>query len=238
MDIRGKVAVVTGASQGIGLAISLALARRGARLVLVARGEADLEAARRQCLDVGAMDAVAVVADIGKTADLDRIVLESVRRFDGFDVLVNNAGHGFLKGVTEFSDADFDRMVAVNLRGAVLLTQAAVKILRRRHGGQVVQVTSGLAYRGMAGWSVYCATKFGLRGFTEAVREEVARERIKVGMVAPGYTQTHFFDGWPQPVEFKETLQPDDIAHAVVAMVEQGENSDIKEIIVRSPRSA
>lgn len=239
MDPKGKVAVVTGATKGIGRATALALARKGARLLLVARDGAELAAAAGEARAAGSPRVATVAADVGDPQGLDAIVLAAVREFDGFDILVNNAGHGSQKPFTEYSDAEFDRMVAVNLRAPFLLTQAAVKTLRRRGGGQVVQVASGLAYRGLAGWSLYCATKFGLRGFTECVREEVAKEGIKVGIVAPGYTETRFFDGWPdgKARDFADALQPEDVAHAVLAMVEQPPTSDIKEILVRNKRS-
>ncbi len=239
MDPKGKVAVVTGATKGIGHAVALALARKGARLLIVARDESELKAAAEEFRKAGSPRVAAVAADLGTANGLDAVVLSAVREFDGFDILVNNAGHGLMKPIVEVSDGEFDRMVAVNLRAPFMLTQAAVKVLRRRGGGQVVQIASGLAYRGLPGWSLYCATKFGLRGFTECVREEVAKENIKVGIVAPGYTETHFFDDWPdrEGRDFTDALQPEDVAHAVMALVEQGPTSDIKEILVRNKRS-
>ena len=239
--LTGKVAVITGATKGIGRAVALGLAGQGARLLLVARGEAELAETRTACLAAGSPQVATVAADLATLAGLDALVLAAVREFDGFDILVNNAGTGAVAPIEKVSDEEFDRTVAVNLRAPYLLTQAAVKVMRRRGGGQVVQIASGLAYRGAAGWSLYCATKFGLRGFTEAVRHEVSKEGIKVGIVAPGYTETQFFDEWEDTKRgersFEGALQPDDIAHAVLAMVTQGEASDIAEILVRTRRS-
>jgi len=241
MEVAGKVALVTGATKGIGRAIALALARKGAQLLLVARDAEELESAKAECLQAGSPRVSIVAADVGDLRGLDTIVLAAVRDFDGFDILVNNAGIGSLNPIEKVADEEFERMVAVNLRAPYMLTQSAVKIMRRRGGGQVVQVASGLAYRGAAGWSAYCATKFGLRGFTEAVRQEVAREGIKVGIVAPGYTQTEFFEDWPDTKRgersFEGALQPEDVAHAVLAMVEQGPASDIALMQVRNSRS-
>lgn len=241
MDVKGKVAVVTGATKGIGRAVALAFAGQGARLLLVARDETELAEARAACLAAGCPQAATVAADLATLAGLDAVVLAAVREFDGFDILVNNAGTGKVAPIEKVEDAEFDRVVAVNLRAPYLLTQSAVKVMRRRGGGQVVQIASGLAYRGAAGWSLYCATKFGLRGFTEAVRHEVSKEGIKVGIVAPGYTETQFFDDWEDTKRgersFEGALQPEDIAHAVLAMVTQGPASDIAEIVVRTRRS-
>lgn len=234
MDPRDRVAVVTGASKGIGSAVSLALAAAGAKLILVARGEAALQDVAKQCRDAGSPKVVPLVADVGDLKDLDRIVLTAVREFDGFDILVNNAGFGDIKPIEDVTDEEVDRALAVNLRAPYLLTQAAVKTMRRRGAGQVVQIGSGLSYFGRADWSLYAASKFGLRGFTECVRHEVARHGIKVGLVAPGYTRTEFFG---QDRDFDGALEPEDIAHAVMAMVTQPPTSDIKEITVRGPKS-
>lgn len=235
--LDGKVALVTGASKGIGRAVSLALARRGASLLLVARGEEALEAVARECLEAGSPRVEPVVADVAEYRDLDRIVMTAVRAFGGFDVLVNNAGVGDVKPITEVSDEEFDRTVAVNLRAPYMLTQAAVKVMRKRRGGQVVTIGSGLSYFGRADWSLYAATKFAVRGMTECVRHEVAREGIKVALVSPGYTETSFFDGIPGEHSFDGALRPEDVAHAVMAVVEQPATSDIKEVTVRGPKS-
>jgi NAD(P)-dependent dehydrogenase (short-subunit alcohol dehydrogenase family) len=237
MEVNGKVALVTGASSGIGRAIAVSLARKGARLLLVARGEEDLEAARKECEAAGSPRAVTLSADVGTSKGLDAIVLAAVREFDGFDILVNNAGIGSKAPIADITDEAFDRMVAVNLRAPYLLTQAAVKVMRRRGGGQVVQIASGLSYHALPGWSAYTATKFALRGFTLAVRQEVSGAGIKVGIVAPGYTETRFFEDWPGDRSFEGALQPEDVAHAAMAMIEQGPASDIAEIRVRNTKS-
>lgn len=239
MDPAGKVAIVTGASKGIGQAISIELARAGAKLLLVARGEAALSAVAKQCEELGSPRVVTVAADVAKYEDLDKIIMTAVREYDGFDILVNNAGIGSVKPIAEVTDEEYDHSMAVNLRAPFMLTQSAVKTMRRRGGGQVVQIGSGLSYFGRADWSLYAAAKFGLRGFTECVRHEVAKEGIKVGLVAPGYTKTDFFDDFPGAATrtFDGSLLPQDIAHAVMAMITQPSTSDIKEITVRGPLS-
>ncbi len=237
MDPKDKVAVVTGASKGIGEAVALALAARGARLLLVARSKDLLDAVSQRCREAGSPNVVVLEADLTTYDGLDAVVMTAVSHFDGFDILVNNAGSGRVAAIQDVSDEEFDEQIALNLRAPYMLTQSAVKVLRRRGGGQVVQIASGLAYFGRAGWSLYAAAKFGLRGFTECVRQEVAAQGIKVGIVAPGYTATHFFDSWGPPTSFKDALDPADVAHAVLAMIEQGEASDIKEITVRGRAS-
>ncbi|MBW3582283.1 MAG: SDR family oxidoreductase [Euryarchaeota archaeon] len=237
MDLRDKVCVVTGASRGIGKAVAEAFAARGAHLFLVARNERDLQATADACSTAGAPEVVVHAADLATTAGVRSTTKTVTEVFGGYDVLVNNAGRGEAKPITEVSDAEFDIDMALNLRAPYLLTRHAVEVMRRRGGGQVVQIASGLAYGGRAEWSLYAAAKFGLRGFTESVRQEVSQENIKVGTVAPGYTATHFFDSWGVPDAFALPLAPEDVAHAVVAMVEQPETSDMKEITVRNRAS-
>jgi len=239
VDVRGKVAVVTGGTSGIGRATARALARKGASLLVVARDEARLADVKRELLAAGSPRVETLSADLSTSRGIDETIIAAVRSFDGFDILVNNAGAGLKKRLVDTTEEDFDRLVGLNLRAVYFLTQAAVKVMRRRGGGQVVQVASGVAYRGYADSSLYAATKFALRGLTESVREEVAQEGIKVGIVAPGYTRTRFFEDFPDRAQrsFEGALEPDDVAHVVMAMVEQAPTSDIKEIQVRNPRS-
>lgn len=238
MDPKEKVALVTGASKGIGEGVALALAERGSRLFLIARSQDRLQQVADACTAAGAPEAIAHVADLA-TSEGVASTTEAVRAaYGGYDILVNNAGLGEPRPITEVTDAEYDHDMAVNLRAPYLLTRDAIQTFRSRGtGGQVVQIGSGLSYRGMGDWSLYCAAKFALRGFTEAVRWEVSGENIKIGMVAPGFTETHFFDGWGPPEAFREPITPDDVAHAVIAMIEQSERSDIREITVRNRAS-
>jgi NAD(P)-dependent dehydrogenase (short-subunit alcohol dehydrogenase family) len=204
------------------------------------RSDERLATAKQELLAAGSPRVETLSADLATSEGIDQAILAAVRSFDGFDVLVNNAGSGVVKPIAATTEEEFDQLVGLNLKAPYFLTQAAVRIMRRRGGGQVVQIATGLAYRGLPGWSAYAATKFGLRGFTECVREEVSREGIKVGIVAPGYTHTGFFDDIPAEDggrSFEGALEPEDVAHAVMAMVEQSERSDIKQILVRNTRS-
>ncbi len=237
MDVNGKVALVTGASKGIGAATSLALARIGMRLALVARGEDALDAIAAKCREAGSPRVLTIPADVAEYKDLDRIIMSCVREFNGFDVLVNNAGIGSVKPIEDVSDDEFDHTVAVNLRAPFMLCQVAMKMLRRKSGGQIINVGSGLSYVGRAEWSLYAMTKFGLRGLTESLRHEGAKDGVKVALVAPGYTKTSFFDDEAGERDMDGALHPDDVAHAIVSVVTQPDTSDIKEITVRGPIS-
>lgn len=226
-----KTAIVTGATKGIGRAIAFALHEAGYQLLLCARNQADLEALQKEI-----PNSHVVAADLATYEGLDALCLAAVR-LGGYDVLVNNAGIGDVKPLTDATDEEFDRTIAINLRAPFMLCQHAVKVMRRRGGGQIVNIGSGLSYVGRANWSLYAATKFALRGMTESLRHEVSGEGIKVGLVAPGFTDTNFFDNIDIPVDASNALQPEDIAHAVMSMVNQPASSDMKEIQVRNQLS-
>lgn len=229
-----SVALVTGATKGIGRATALALAQAGHDLLLTGRNEAELTALADE---INGVRVVTVAADLATYEGLDAVCMASIQHFDGYDILVNNAGIGDVKPVNDVTDEEFDQTIAINLRAPFMLCQHAIKVMRRRGGGQIVNIGSGLSFVGRANWSLYAATKFALRGLTESLRQEVSREGIKIGLVAPGFTATNFFDDFAEPVDMSKALQPEDIAHAVMAMVNQSAISDMKEIQVRNQLS-
>ncbi len=233
----GKVALITGASKGIGAATARAMAKAGARLVLVARGQEALDAIAEECRSLGSPKVLPIAADVAKYEDLDRIIMSAVREFNGFDVLVNNAGIGSVKPIEDVSDEEYDHTMAVNLRAPFMLCQVAVKMMRRKGGGQIINIGSGLSYVGRADWSLYAASKFALRGLTECLRHECAKDGVKIALVAPGFTKTHFFDDEEGERDLEGALHPDDVAHAVMSVVTQPASSDIKEVTVRGPIS-
>lgn len=228
------IALVTGATKGIGRATSLALAAAGYDLLLTGRNENELQSL---AAEIKGVRVATVAADLATYEGLDKVAMAAISQYDGYDVLVNNAGLGDVKPINEVTDEEFDNTIAVNLRAPFMLSQHAIKVMRRQGGGQIVNIGSGLSYIGRANWSLYAATKFALRGFTESLRHEVSSEGIKVGLVAPGFTATNFFDNFDEPVDTSKALRAEDVAHAVMAMVQQSATSDIKEIQVRNSLS-
>jgi 3-oxoacyl-[acyl-carrier protein] reductase len=228
------IALVTGATKGIGRATAFALAKAGYDLLLTARSESDLQSL---AAEIKGVRVATVAADLATYEGLDKVAMASISNYDGYDILVNNAGIGQVKPVNDVTDEEFDRTIALNIRAPFMLCQHAIKVMRRRGGGQIVNIGSGLSYMGRANWSLYAATKFALRGLTESLRQEVSAEGIKIGLVAPGFTATNFFDNFDPPLDTTKALQPEDIAHAIMSMVQQGKTSDIKEIQVRNSLS-
>jgi short-subunit dehydrogenase len=192
-EIHGKTALVTGAASGIGRAIAVELASAGANLVLVARREDRL---RHLALQAGSMgrQAEAVPGDVTDPLARQRAIEAAAARFGGLDILVNNAGIGALGPFEQADPARLRRIMEVNFFAPAELTRLALPLLRRAKHSIVVNVGSILGHRAIPCSSEYCASKFALRGFSEALRAELERHGIDVLLVSPGTTRTEFFD--------------------------------------------
>ena len=188
-SFRGRVVLVTGASAGIGRATALAFARAGAKVVLVARRPQALSAVAREVRAAGA-EALVAAADVSKPAVVAAAFRKAQRRFGGVDIVVNNAGVMIPAEVTGMDPADLQSMLDVNLFGALHVMQQAVKQMRGRGHGHIVNVASLAGRRGYSPLGGYCASKFALVGLTEALRTELVGERIHVSMVMPGVVDT------------------------------------------------
>lgn len=218
-----KTVVVTGASAGGGRAIAVAFAKRGARVALLARGEAGLKAAQDECLSAGADSAIVVPCDVADADAVDRAAERVERELGPVDVWVNNAMVSVFARTWDIKADEFQRVIAVNLLGTVHGTQAALRQMRPRNRGVIVQVGSTLAYRGIPLQGPYCASKHGIQGFTDSLRPELMRHSpgVKVTMVQLPALNTPQFS-WvrtrlprhPQPVA--PIFQPEVAGAAVV----------------------
>jgi 3-oxoacyl-[acyl-carrier protein] reductase len=187
--LEGKVAVVTGGSRGIGLAIAALLAERGAAVVVSARDADRLGAAVKELEGTGAAVA-AVPGDVSKREDADRVVETARERFGRLDILVNNAGITRDGLLLRMKDEDWDRVLEVNLRGAFVMTRAAAKAMVRQKSGRIINISSAAGAMGNAGQVNYSASKAGLIGFTKASARELSHWSILVNAVAPGLIET------------------------------------------------
>jgi 3-oxoacyl-[acyl-carrier protein] reductase len=185
----GRVALVTGGSRGIGRATAALLARGGARVAVCARTQADAEAAARALRDEG-REAMGLSADVADAAQAEAAVRACTERFGRLDILVNNAGIRQDGLVLRMRDAEWDRVLAVNLTGAFHCIRAALRGMVRQRAGRIINVTSVVAARGNAGQANYVSAKAGLIGLTKAVALEVASRGISVNAVAPGFIET------------------------------------------------
>ena len=220
---KGKVAIITGASRGIGRSISLALAAKGARIVAV---DLDLAATEQivEELNKAGAEAVAVQGNVAVADDAEKMVEAAVKAFGRVDILVNNAGITRDGLLVRMKDEDWDAVLTVNLKGAFLCTRAVSKVMTKQRSGRIINIASVVGQMGNAGQANYCASKAGLIGLTKSNARELAKRSITVNAVAPGFIATAMTDALPEKVRDELTAQiplerlgsPEDIANAVV----------------------
>ncbi len=221
MDLSGRVALVTGASRGIGRAIALRLAAQGARVVAAARGENARPVADEIGAAGGAAEAVAL--DVTAAGAADEAVKGTIERHGRIDILVNNAGIARDQLMLRLKREDWDAVLATNLTAAYALTQAALKPMIRQRSGRIVSISSVVGQSGNAGQANYAASKAGLIGFSKAVALEVASRGITVNVVAPGLIETDMTQAiaegarasWESRIPLGRLGTPDDVAAAV-----------------------
>jgi 3-oxoacyl-[acyl-carrier protein] reductase len=227
-DIQGKVAVVTGAGRGIGRAIAIELAALGARVTLAARSVSELEDTAR---NIGS--ASVFPTDVRSHSDVHRLLEHVGMHFGPVDILVNAAGVGGTGNVVDFSDAEFDAILETNLRAVFLTSRYVLRSMIERKTGHIINIASIAGKVGSAKLAVYCASKFGLVGFSQALAEEVREHGIRVSVICPGSTDTVFAGSGRSTKSREKMLSPADIAHAVRMIVLQEPNSFISEVIIR-----
>ena len=201
--LAGKVAVVTGGTRGIGLAVARSLADDGASVVVSGRDPARLDSAAKELEGLGA-SALAVAADATKREDADRLVEAAKDRFGRIDVLVNNAGITRDQLLVRMKDDDWDQVLDTNLRGVFLMTRAAGKVMMRQKSGRIINISSAAGAMGNAGQVNYSAAKAGVIGLTKASARELAHWNILVNVVAPGLIETDMSAAIP--AEAREAL--------------------------------
>ena len=188
-NLQGKTAFVSGASQGIGRACALALAKTGARIALAARNEAKLEAVAAEIKAAGGQ-ASPFLMDVSDEASIQTAAKAAITHFGAVEILVNNAGITRDTLLLRMKRADWDAVMTTNLTGAFLLTQALLNSMLRARWGRIINVSSVVGRTGQAGQANYAASKAGLIGFTRSMAREVASRSVTVNAVAPGYIET------------------------------------------------
>jgi NADP-dependent 3-hydroxy acid dehydrogenase YdfG len=228
-SLENQIAVVTGAGKGIGRAIAIELGRLGANVVLTARSRTDLD---ETASHIGA-NASVIPADVRRKDELERLVEQVSRALGPVDILVNAAGLGVFGPVVDFKDDDFATIIETNLRGIFFTCRLVLPSMIERRRGHIINIASIAGKVGSANRAVYCASKFGVVGFTESLAEEMRQYGIRVSVICPGSTDTRFSTSEASAKSRERMLRPEDVAHAVRMIVTQEPNSFISEIIMR-----
>jgi 3-oxoacyl-[acyl-carrier protein] reductase len=227
--LKDRVAVITGGSSGIGLAIATSLVAEGMRVAICARDDKKLRQAART-LERDGRNVLAIATDISVADQVDALIKQVKNAFGRIDLLVNNAGVGRLKSIAESTEAEWDRIQAINLKGTFLCTKAVLPIMKRQRSGYIVNIASLAGKTGFGGAAAYSASKFGVVGLTESLLEEAIGHNIKATAICPGYVATPMVQGASVPQN--EMIPPEDIGKLVVGLLHLSPYTVIKEIVV------
>ncbi|WP_305043920.1 3-oxoacyl-[acyl-carrier-protein] reductase [Geoalkalibacter sp.] len=203
---KDRVAVVTGASRGIGREIALQFAAAGAKVVLSARSASAVESLAREIQDAGGQ-AIAVVGDVALSADVEELFRQAAETFQRVDILVNNAGITRDGLLLRMKDEDWDAVLDTNLKGAFLCTRAAAKLMSKQKYGRIVNISSVVGEMGNPGQANYCASKAGMIGLTKSVARELARRNVTVNAVTPGFIVTDMTESLPEKTKEELSAQ-------------------------------
>jgi NADP-dependent 3-hydroxy acid dehydrogenase YdfG len=234
--LQAKVALITGASAGIGQATARRLAHEGAKLVLTARRQERLEQLVAEVKQLGT-DAIFVLGDAREEATAKKTIEQAIKVFGRIDILINNAGVGNYQNLVNTSADDYDLLMDTNMRSTFLFTRHTVPVMIQQQSGLILLISSMAGVYGFAGEATYCATKFAQVGFAQGLDKELRPHGIKVGTINPGGVKTEFAIGKGRTetsIEQSDMLDADDVAQAVLFSCTQSKLSRIIQIQMRT----
>lgn len=233
MLLKDKVAIVTGASRGIGRAIAVLFSREGAKISAIARKEKDLERLKSEIESFGGICSI-LQGDVSNESDVRKTVEKTIKEFGKIDILVNNAGFGIYKPVVELTTEEFDRMVGVNFRGVFLFTKYVLPYMIKQNSGVIINISSIAGTLGVKNMAVYSATKWAVNGFTESIIHEVREYNIRVASLCPGSVDTNFSTvAGSNPPAPDKVLKPEDVAQTALLIATLPERAMLSHLILR-----
>jgi len=228
-SLKGKVALVTGGSSGIGLAITRVLLEAGMHVAICGRDKDRLRKAEKALKEYG-KNLIVMSVDVSNKPQVKKWVKASLDRAGRVDVLVNNAGVARWAEVENITDEHLDYQLNVNLRGPLYCSQSVLPCMKEQRNGYIINISSVCGKFGFAGTAAYSASKFGLMALSDSLREEGAAHNIKVTAICPGYVATPMVTDAPVPLD--EMIRPEDIASTVLFLLNLSEYAAIKEIVI------
>lgn len=228
--LKNKVAIVTGASRGIGKSIALKLVENEAKVVLVG-SSVDIHKTTEE-LELLGHDVSGIQADISKAEEVLQIVQQTLDKYGKIDILVNNAGFGFFKSVDETSLEEWQRVFEVNVQGVFLCSKAVLPPMKERGQGTIITISSDVGRRTIPGGAAYTSTKYAVQGFSGSLAQEVRKLGIRVGTINPGMVDTYFNNTEQGVPEKKEWLKGEDVANAVIYMASAPKHVVIDEVML------
>jgi len=234
--LQGKVAIITGATAGIGRASARALAGEGALLVLTGRRQERLDELKQE-IEAAGSQAVCVAGDAREEDTAIRVVAAATSAFGRIDILINNTGVGNYKNLIATSAAEYDEMMDTNVRTTFLFTRHTVPVMQGQKSGTILMIASMAGVYGFGGEAVYCMTKFAQVGFAQALDRELRESGIKVGAICPGGVKTEFALGKGRTeasVKQSQMLEAEDVAGVVLMACTQSPQSRIIEVQMRT----
>ena len=232
MKLKHICAVITGAARGIGLATASSLIEEGARVVLADIDERGLQNALQQ---LHSPLAVSVLADVTNPRDCARMVSVAQEHGAPLNLWINNAGLARHRAIPDYSEQEIDLMLAVNLKGTILGSQAALRAMTPNRSGHIINVISTASLRGIPSETVYCAAKWGARGFTQGLREEAAGVGIRVTALLPGGVDTAFWnDAVSRQMPTQDFLTAKQVADSIIALVAMDSSVVPQELVLRA----
>jgi 3-oxoacyl-[acyl-carrier protein] reductase len=232
MVLKGKIAIVTGASMGIGKSISIALAREGASVLLAARTVEKLEETKRE-IDSFNGSSIIVRTDLSDKAQILKLFEKAKLEFGRLDILVNNAAITVTGKLVDFDPEDFDRIIDINLKAVYLCCQEALKIMVPQKNGVIINISSNVVYKGYPEQSIYSASKCGVLGITRSIANEHQQDGISVAIIHPGAVDTELAAQARPDIDRSLLIRPEDIADTILYLLNLSGNAWVDEIIVR-----
>jgi len=229
MKLKGRTAVITGASRGIGFSIAELFAREGAQLALADINNAEIEQAARTIAESENAQTMAVTADVSKARGCEQTINAALDKFGKIDILINNAGITKDGLLIRMAEADWDSVMSINLKGSFLMSKAAAKAMIKQRSGRIVNISSVAGQTGNAGQVNYSASKSGLIGLTKSLARELASRNILVNAVAPGFVNTNMTKNFSEEIKaklleaipLKRFAEPKDIARAALFLASE-----------------